>query len=233
MGQIIEEMAVTKGHEIVAKFDSKNPFLSDSDIFSADVAIEFSQPDLAPGHILNCINRKLPIVVGTTGWYQHLNNIVSHCNNEKSAIFAATNFSLGVNLFFQMAKKMTALLNNHGYNISINEIHHTEKKDAPSGTAITLAENVILASQTCENWKHLQLGEINQSKSTIPITAERIAGVPGTHILTFQNEIDSLSLTHNAKSREGFAAGAILAAEWILGKSGVYGMNDLLNFENL
>lgn len=233
MGQIIEQLALDKGHEIVACYNSKNPF-NENTLVNADVAIEFSSPHLAVPHIQLCIDRGIPVVTGTTGWYDHYDIIKSACLMKNGALFTATNFSLGVNLFFEMSKRLAKLMNNQPYSIGIEEIHHTEKKDAPSGTAITLAECVLGESRTLNKW-HLQTGDHQETSSqnhSLPIIAKRLPGVPGTHILTFDGEVDTIRLEHEAKSRLGFASGALLAAEWIYGKTGVYGMRDLLNFEN-
>jgi 4-hydroxy-tetrahydrodipicolinate reductase len=233
MGQIIEKLAIEKGHEIAGKYNSANPFSVDS-LVTADVAIEFSSPELAVRHLQICIKHQLPVVTGTTGWYDGYAAISSQCLANKSALFTATNFSLGVNLFFEMSKRLTALMNGQSYNIDIKEIHHTEKKDAPSGTAITLAETVISQSNTLGSWKLVDdLGDTTFQKNIeLPIVAKRLPGVPGTHILSFESEVDSIRLEHEAKSRLGFAKGALIAAEWIHGKTGVFGMRDLLNFEN-
>ena len=236
MGQIIERLAIERGHEIVGKYDSKNPYSTDTHK-QADVAIEFSSPELAVNHINSCFLNQIPVVVGTTGWYQDFHRIKQNCLQQNGALFTATNFSLGVNLFFEMSKQLTKIMNGHNYNCNIREIHHTEKKDAPSGTAITLAENVIKSSSTLNHWELLDNGQgikmhESQNQSALPIYAERLPNVPGTHILSFDNEVDCIKLEHEAKNREGFANGAIIAAEWLIGKTGVFGMSDLLNFEN-
>jgi 4-hydroxy-tetrahydrodipicolinate reductase len=233
MGQIIERLAIERGHEIAAKYNSQHPFTAESCV-QADVAIEFSSPELAVDHLKLCIENQIPIITGTTGWYSHYDDIKAHCNHHNSAIFTATNFSLGVNLFFEMSKRLTQLMTNQPYKLSIEEIHHTEKKDAPSGTAITLAETVISASNILKNWDLIndKPSDEFENQSMLPIKALRIEGVPGTHSLQFESEVDIITLEHEAKSRLGFATGAVVAAEWIVGKTGVFGMRDLLNFEN-
>jgi 4-hydroxy-tetrahydrodipicolinate reductase len=233
MGQIIEKLALEKGHTIVGKYDSRNPFNKENYV-DADVAIEFSHPELAMNHIKTAIELKLPMVVGTTGWYNEFDEMSQLCIQHNSAIFTATNFSLGVNLFFEMAKRFTRLLNHYDYQASINEIHHLQKKDAPSGTAITLAEHVIANSEHYNNWTldETNLMDQTMNSDSLPITAQRLPNVPGTHTLKFENNIDIIRLEHEAKNRIGFAAGALLASEWIIGKTGVFGMSDLLNFEN-
>jgi len=234
MGQIIERLAIERGHEIVGKYDTQNPYSTDTHV-KADVAIEFSSPELAVGHINSCFLNQIPVVVGTTGWYKELDQIKQNCAQYNGSLFRATNFSLGVNLFFEMSKQLTKIMNGHNYDCNIREIHHTEKKDAPSGTAITLAENVIKSSSTLNHWELFDNGQEingNDSQVALPIYAERLPNVPGTHILSFESSVDSIKLEHEAKNREGFAIGAIVAAEWLIGKTGVFGMSDLLNFEN-
>ncbi len=236
MGQIIERLALERGHEIVGKYDSQNPYSIDTHL-QADVAIEFSSPELAVNHINSCFLNQIPVVVGTTGWYKELDQIKQNCAQHNGALFTATNFSLGVNLFFEMSKQLTKIMNGHNYNCNIREIHHTEKKDAPSGTAITLAENVIQVSSNLNNWELVdslstKVNGDSTKDSTLPIYAERLPNVPGTHILSFESAVDSIKLEHEAKNREGFAIGAIVAAKWLIGKTGVFGMSDLLNFEN-
>jgi 4-hydroxy-tetrahydrodipicolinate reductase len=234
MGQIIERLAIERGHEIVGKYDTQNPYSTDTHV-KADVAIEFSSPELAVGHINSCFLNQIPVVVGTTGWYKEMDQIKQNCAQYNGSLFTATNFSLGVNLFFEMSKQLTKIMNGHNYDCNIREIHHTEKKDAPSGTAITLAENVIKSSSTLNHWELLDNGQGikgNDSQEALPIYAERLPNVPGTHILSFESSVDCIKLEHEAKNREGFAIGAIVAAEWLIGKTGVFGMSDLLNFEN-
>lgn len=233
MGQIIEKLALDRGHSIVGKYNSSNPFTKDH-VISADVAIEFSSPALATNHLKLCFEHQIPVVTGTTGWYNDYESVKEVCQQKSGALFTATNFSLGVNLYFEMSKRLTRLMNQQPYRVSIEEIHHTEKKDAPSGTAITLAETVIAASDSLKNW-HLReeaTEPIQANNGELEITAKRLPGVPGTHILTFDSDVDCIRLEHEAKNRLGFATGAILAAEWICGKQGVFGMSDLLNFED-
>ena len=235
MGQIIEKLAKQRGHQIVGKFDSKNPYSTENHV-QADVAIEFTSPELALQHINCCFKNQIPVVVGTTGWYNEFDQIKQNRIQHNGALFTATNFSLGVNLFFEMSKQLTKIMNGHNYQCNIHEIHHTEKKDAPSGTAITLAENVIKSSSALNHWELAdRVQEFNahdsQDQNALPIYAERLPNVPGTHILSFESAVDCIKLEHEAKNREGFAMGAIVAAEWLIGKTGVFGMSDLLNFE--
>ncbi|MGK0421755.1 MAG: 4-hydroxy-tetrahydrodipicolinate reductase [Polaribacter sp.] len=221
MGKEIEQIAISRGHEIVIKKDVGATI----DITLADVAIDFSVPDSAFNNISNCIQNNVPVISGTTGWLDKYEEAVALCNKEKGAFIYASNFSLGVNIFFELNKQLAKMMRNlEDYNISIEEIHHTKKLDAPSGTAITLAEGIIENSSK-ENWV---LGT-NTSEENIAIAAQRIPEVPGTHTVLYASEIDSIDIKHTAHSRQGFALGAVVAAEWILGKTGVFSMKDVLN----
>jgi 4-hydroxy-tetrahydrodipicolinate reductase len=221
MGKEIERIAISRGHEIVIKKDVGAII----DITLADVAIDFSVPDSAYNNISNCIQNNVPVISGTTGWLDKYEEVVTLCNNEKGAFIYASNFSLGVNILFELNKQLAKMMRNlEDYNISIEEIHHTKKLDAPSGTAITLAEGIIENSSK-ENWV---LGT-NTSEENIAIAAQRIPEVPGTHTVLYASEIDSIDIKHTAHSRQGFALGAVVAAEWILGKTGVFSMKDVLN----
>jgi 4-hydroxy-tetrahydrodipicolinate reductase len=221
MGKEIEKIAISRGHEVLIKKDVDALI----DITSADVAIEFSVPDAAFNNISNCIKNNVPVISGTTGWLDKYQDAVSLCKKEKGTFLYASNFSLGVNVFFELNKQLAKMMRNlEDYTISMEEIHHTKKLDAPSGTAITLAKGIIENSYK-ENW---ELGE-NTSKENIPIVAKRIPDVPGTHTILYTAEVDSIKIKHTAHSRKGFALGAIVAAEWILGKTGVFSMKDVLN----
>lgn len=220
MGKAIEKIAEKRGHEIVAKIDKNNPLDS---LNNADVAINFSIPNAALANITNALNVGIPVVCGTTGWLDHKKEVDALCNKLEGAFLYASNFSLGVNLFFELNKKLASYMQGFPeYKIEIEEIHHTQKLDAPSGTAITLAEGVIDNSEH-EQW-HLD-GEVQEG---FPIKALRENDVPGTHTVSYHSEIDSIEITHIAHSRNGFALGAVVAAEWILGKKGVFGMRDVL-----
>jgi 4-hydroxy-tetrahydrodipicolinate reductase len=221
MGKEIEKIAISRGHEVLIKKDVDALI----DITSADVAIEFSVPDAAFNNISNCIKNNVPVISGTTGWLDKYEDAVSLCKKEKGTFLYASNFSLGVNIFFELNKQLAKMMRTlENYTISMEEIHHTKKLDAPSGTAITLAKGIIENSSK-ENW---ELGE-NTSKENIPIVAKRIPDVPGTHTILYTAEVDSIKIKHTAHSRKGFALGAIIAAEWILGKTGVFSMKDVLN----
>ncbi|NNG10298.1 MAG: 4-hydroxy-tetrahydrodipicolinate reductase [Arenibacter sp.] len=221
MGKMIEQIALKRNHTIVAKVDVDTTEINYSEI---DVAIDFSMPNAAYGNIKNCLEHNIPVISGTTGWLQDYQNAVDLCKEKNGAFIYASNFSLGVNLFFELnsylAKMMASLKQ---YNVSMEEIHHTQKLDAPSGTAITLAEGVINKTDYT-NWKLDQAGE-----REIPITAKRIADTPGTHTVSYDSEVDGIEIKHTAHNREGFALGAVIAAEWIVGKTGIFTMKDVLN----
>lgn len=231
MGKIIEEKAVERGHSISAKITSSNIDEIESALTGADVAIEFSIPEAAKENILNAFDHSCPIVVGTTGWYDDLSEIETACNNKNGTLFYATNFSVGVNLTFKMNEILAKLMNGQSqYSASIEETHHIHKKDAPSGTAISLAEGILNNCVRYNNWK-LKEGNTELSNSEIPVEAFRIDEVPGTHIIEYDSEIDKISLKHEAKSRSGFALGAVLAAEYAANHSGILTMKDLLKFD--
>ena len=221
MGKAIEQIAIQRGHEIVIKDDGNIEY----DITIADVAIDFSIPTVAFNNISKCLNNNVPVVSGTTGWLDKYDEAIALCNEKKGAFIYASNFSLGVNLFFEMnkqfAKMMTSL---NDYTTTIEEIHHTKKLDAPSGTAITLAEGIIENSDKKE-WSL----DGNPSEKNIPITAIRTPEVPGTHTISYASEIDTIEIKHTAHNRKGFALGAVVASEWLFNKTGVYSMKDVLN----
>ncbi len=220
MGKTIEKIATDRGHMIVLIVDKDD---KDYDISEADVAIDFSIPDAAVDNITNCFNSGVPIVSGTTGWLDYYDHIISLCNKKNGGFIYASNYSLGVNLFFELNKKLAKMMKSiEGYDIHLEEIHHTQKLDAPSGTAITLAENII--ENTGKTGWHLEKGD----KNTLPIVAKRIENVPGTHTVTYTSEVDDIEIKHTAHNRQGFALGAVIAAEWLQGKTGVYGMKDVL-----
>ncbi|SEQ74385.1 dihydrodipicolinate reductase [Hyunsoonleella jejuensis] len=222
MGQTIEKIAIKRGHNIVLKVDKDD---KDYDITKADVAIDFSIPSVAFGNISNCLNNNVPVVSGTTGWLEDYDKALSLCKEKNGAFIYASNFSLGVNIFFELNKTLAKMMSNLGqYNVTMEEIHHTKKLDAPSGTAITLAEGVIENNVNYDDWK---LG--SDEDKTIPIVAKRIEDVPGTHTVTYESEVDSISIEHIAHNRQGFALGAVVAAEWLVGRTGVFSMNDVLN----
>ena len=220
MGKTIERLAVERGHEIVLRVSED---IENADLQKVDVAIDFSVPDAAFKNITTCFDKQVPVVSGTTGWLKKYDEAVSLCKEKGAAFIYASNFSLGVNLFFELNKQLSQLMNKfREYNVSIEEIHHTQKLDAPSGTAITLAEQIIENSSKT-GWK---LDEAEENE--IPVTAKRIENVPGTHTISYDSEVDTIKIEHIAHSRDGFALGAIIAAEWLQNKKGVYSMKDVL-----
>src|SRR5690554_193832 len=221
MGQTIEKIAWERGHDIVIKTNEEEGY----DITQADVAIDFSVPKAAFFNIAKCLKLGVPVISGTTGWLDNYENAIKLCEENKGAFLYASNFSLGVNIFFELNKSLAKMMSQlKQYQVSIEEIHHTEKLDAPSGTAINLAEGIISQHDEYNKWL------LNQNKEqTIPITAKRIANVPGTHSIEYKSSTDTINITHTAHTREGFALGAIVAAEWILGKTGIFTMKDVLN----
>lgn len=221
MGKMIEEIAQQRNHTIVAKIEENS---KDIDFSAMDVAIDFSVPTSAFSNITSCLENGVPVISGTTGWLQHYDEAVDICNKNKGAFIYASNFSLGVNVFFELNEYLAKMMKTlKQYQVSMEEIHHTQKLDAPSGTAITLAEGVLKHT----DYKGWKLDE--RDKDTIPITAKRIGTVPGTHTINYDSSVDSIEIKHTAHNREGFALGAVIAAEWIVGKEGVFSMKDVLN----
>ncbi len=221
MGKMIEQTALKRGHSIVAKVDIDT---TEIDFSIIDVAIDFSTPDAAYENIKGCLEHNVPIISGTTGWLNKFDEIVALCNEKNGGFIYASNYSLGVNVFFELNAYLAKMMKNlKQYNVSIEEIHHTQKLDAPSGTAITLAEDII----TNTNYSTWKLEQAHDDE--IPIIAKRIANVPGTHTVSYDSNVDSIEIKHTAHNREGFALGAVAAAEWIVGKAGVFTMKDVLN----
>lgn len=220
MGKAIEKTATERGHEIVLKITRD---IQDYDLSIADVAIDFSIPKAAYKNISTCLKNNLPVISGTTGWLGDYEKAVEVCKKENSAFLYASNFSVGVNLFFELNQKLAKLMNSfEDYSVEIEEIHHLQKLDSPSGTAITLAEQII-ANSSKKTW---QLDDAEENE--IPIYSKREENVPGTHLVSYKSQIDSIEIKHTAHSREGFALGAVLAAEWIQDKTGVFSMKDVL-----
>jgi len=227
MGKEIEKIALDRGHEIVLKIDITNPEeLTVANLRKADVAIEFTIPTSAIDNYKICFEAGVPVVSGTTGWLEHRNDVYEQCKKMNGTFFYASNFSLGVNIFFVLNQKLAELMANHkDYNVEMTEIHHTQKLDAPSGTAITLAEAIIEEIPEKENW----VNESTDNAAEIGIVSLREGQVPGTHIIKYDSEVDYIEITHLAKNRKGLAFGAVLAAEYSNGKKGILTMNDLLN----
>lgn len=221
MGKVIERIALERGHTIVFKSGRNTTTI---DLSNADVAIDFSTPDAAVNNISTCFNNNVPVISGTTGWLESYDQMVELCNKTNGAFIYGSNFSLGVNVFFELNNYLAKMMNNlKQYNVNLEEIHHTQKLDAPSGTAISLAEGIINNSDKT-SWKM----DESTNNNEIPIIAKRINDVPGTHTIDYSSEVDSIKIEHIAHSREGFALGAVIAAEWILNKKGVFTMKDVL-----
>jgi 4-hydroxy-tetrahydrodipicolinate reductase len=226
MGKTIETLATAKGHRIVLKIERSNAHeLTTNALQNADVCIEFTGPDSAFKMVSACLNAGKPTVCGSTAWLDHLEEAQQLALNNNTALLYASNFSLGVNLFFKINRYASKLLGRYPqYDVSINEIHHTQKKDAPSGTAVTLAEGILAEHPTKNTW----VKEIAQQPHELPIHSERIDPAPGTHLIRWASTIDTIELCHTAHSREGFAAGALLAAEFLANKKGIFTMEDVL-----
>lgn len=229
MGREVEKAALRRGHEIVLRVDVSNPDdLSAENLSKADAAIEFTTPGTAPENILTCFEAGTPVIVGTTGWYSHFDELAARCREAEGTLFHATNFSIGVAIFFHMNSVLAGIMNDRpDYEVSIEEIHHTQKLDAPSGTAITAAEGIMEQIPRKKAWEN---GTEATSESKLLITSLREENVPGTHTVTYRSGIDSVELRHTAFSREGFASGAVAAAEWVKDKKGIFTMRDMLRF---
>jgi len=222
MGQIIERIAIERGHTIVYVKQSTQ---ITGDLAKADVAIDFSVPSGAIENIKLALNQGVPVVCGTTGWLEQYNDVVEYCKAKNGAFLYGSNFSLGVNVFFELNKYLAKMMNSlKEYKVSMQEIHHTQKLDAPSGTAITLAEGII-ENTDCDSWTL----EANNNSNSIVIDAVREDKVPGTHSIYYDSAIDQIEIKHTAHSREGFALGAVVAAEWIKAKQGIFSMKDVLS----
>ena len=223
MGKVIERIALERGHEIVLKKDENNTY---EGLSNADVAIDFSVPSAAVENISSSFHANVPVVSGTTGWLDRYDEVITLCKEKKGGFISSSNFSLGVNLFFEINDYLAKIMAPYtSYSVAMEEIHHTQKLDAPSGTAISLAKGVI-ENSPYTNWT-LDQATANE----IHIDAKRIADVPGNHTVTYNSEVDSIEIKHTAHNREGFALGAVIAAEWLAGKQGVFTMKDVLNFK--
>ncbi|MBT2163261.1 4-hydroxy-tetrahydrodipicolinate reductase [Zobellia barbeyronii] len=221
MGKMIEKIALSRNHTIVAKVDVDTV---DIDFSEMDVAIDFSMPSAAYGNLIKCFEHGVPVISGTTGWLDKYDEAVALCKENKGAFIYASNFSLGVNVFFELNEYLAKMMKNlDQYKVSMEEIHHTQKLDEPSGTAITLAEGII------KNTKYNAWKLEKAPAGEIPIVSKRIGTTPGTHSIDYSSEVDSIEIKHTAHNREGFALGAVIAAEWIVGKTGVFTMKDVLN----
>lgn len=228
MGKTIEQIALQRGHQIVSIIDINNTADFDSEAFrSADVAIEFTTPATALNNYMRCFAANVPVVSGTTGWLDHLDEVKAKCEQEGKTFFYASNFSVGVNIFFALNRYLAKVMNNFpAYDVRMTEVHHIHKLDAPSGTAITLAEGILEHIDRKKRWTL----ETAEQPTDLPIHAIREGEVPGIHEIIYESEADTISIKHDAKSRAGFALGAVIAAEFTAGKKGFLGMNDLFHF---
>jgi len=227
MGKAIESIALKRGHKIVLRINSTNiDELIPANLSKCDVAIEFTNPESAPQNIRTCISAGIPLVSGSTGWLQHWDEVVRYLKEKGGSLIYASNFSIGVNIFFEVNKKLASLMASHPeYEVSIEEIHHTQKKDAPSGTAITIAEQVISEIPGKQKWVNSVAG----NKSELTITSKRIDPAAGTHRVNYSSAIDDIDIIHTAYNRDGFATGAVFAAEFLQGRKGIFTMKDVLN----
>jgi len=239
MGVEIEKIAIDRGHTITAIVNRKKTKEQIS-VDEIDVVIEFTTPESAKENSEFCLSNNLPVVIGTTGWYQHLDELSKLCEVEKGLLLHATNFSLGVNVFFAINSYLAKIMNRYqDYKAAITEIHHTQKLDAPSGTAISIAEQIISNHSGYTSWENVKKSQINAA-AVLSIASERLPDVPGTHEVVYQNEIDTIEIKHIAHNRKGFALGSVIAAEWLFEQKNilqkkdnvkrVFTMNDVLNF---
>lgn len=228
MGHMIEEIALERGHQVVLKIHADNTEdFNAENMAAADVAIEFTAPESAFENVTKCLSFGVPVVSGSTGWNEKLDEAKEICQKEKGTFLHASNFSIGVNIFFEVNKLLARLMAPQaGYDVTLKEVHHTQKKDAPSGTAVTLAEGVLEFAKSKKGW----VNAAAQSAQELSIISERIDPAPGTHHVKWSSEIDDIEIIHTAHSRKGFALGAVLAAEFIHNKKGVFTMKDVLQF---
>ncbi|MDB5250777.1 MAG: dapB [Segetibacter sp.] len=226
MGKAIEEIAVQKGHQIVLKIHIDNTEeMTEQNLQEADVAIEFTGPESAVENLKKCFDAGVPVVCGSTGWLEKWEEIKNYCNEKQAALVYASNYSIGVNLFFELNNYLARLMNDYEmYDIQMEEIHHTQKKDAPSGTAITLAEQILGNIQRKQNW----VNKGTDNKDEISIISDRVDPAPGTHKIKYTSAIDDIEIIHTAHNRMGFAGGAVKAAEFLQGKKGIFTMKDVL-----
>ncbi len=235
MGQLIEKFAGKRGHEILLIVDKDNrQAVTPEDLKEADVAIDFSEPAAAIDNINLCFQANLPVVVGTTGWYDQLEDIKARCLSDGHALLYGSNFSIGVNIFFHINKLLAKVMNPYKqYDVQVEEIHHIHKLDAPSGTAITIAEGILEGMDNKEKWVNNLVDdgpEIIPTSKELLIESHRIEEVPGTHTVLYSSEVDQIEFKHTAHSRAGFALGAVVASEWLVGKKGFYQVTDIFDF---
>ena len=238
MGKIIEKIATDRKHEIVLKIEYDNLHeLTTENLQKADVAIEFTTPSSVLINIKHCFDAGVPVVVGTTGWYEHLPELKAQCEQGDNSLIYASNFSVGVNIFFHINRMLAKMMNNYPYyEVQVEEIHHTQKLDSPSGTAITIAEGIIENLDSKNSWANILIADNhnvdddNIKNDQLLIESHRIDSVPGTHTVIYDSEVDTLEFKHTAHNRNGFALGAVLAAEWIKDKKGFHSIQDMFNF---
>ena len=232
MGQILEQMALQRGHEVVLKISIDNPYdLTRENLRNADVAIDFSVPGAVLNNIYACFNADVPVIVGTTGWYGKLQEVKDACNKSNSTMLYGSNFSIGVNLFFKLNSFLSKLMNDYpAYDVQLEETHHTQKLDAPSGTAITLAEGIIESLERKDEWMNEVIGtpvEVFPKPNQLLIESSRVNNIPGTHSVVYSSEVDDIQIRHTAHNRNGFALGAVVAAEWLQNKNGFFNVADI------
>jgi 4-hydroxy-tetrahydrodipicolinate reductase len=229
MGKAIEEIAIERGHEIPLKISSANiADLTKENLQASDVAIEFTNPESVVKNLCACMDAQVPVVCGSTGWVEREIEVKNYCIEKNATLLYASNFSVGVNIFFEVNKRLAALMAKQvDYKVCVEEIHHTQKKDAPSGTAISIAQQIISEREDKKEWA---LGDTT-NESELSIVSKRIDPTPGTHIVKYTSAIDDIEITHTAHSRKGFAIGAVLAAEFIFGKKGIFQMKDVLQIQ--
>lgn len=238
MGQIIERFALERGHDVVLRIGLENvQDFTVENLKQADVAIDFSAPDAAVDNIHKCFEAGLPVVVGTTGWYGELQRIKNECVQSNNSLIYGSNFSVGVNLFFHLNKMLAKLMNSYpAYEVQVEEIHHTQKLDSPSGTAMTIAEDIIQSVDRKEEWVNELVGtDVPPAfkPEQLLIESHRIENVPGTHTVVYSSEVDEIEIKHTAHSRAGFALGAVIAAEWLQEKNGFFNVSEVFNFDKL
>jgi len=239
MGKIIEKIAIDRKHNIVLKIDHDNQHeLTAENLKKADAIIEFTTPASVLSNIQHCFDAGVPVVVGTTGWYEHLAQVKQKCTEAGSTLLYASNFSVGVNIFFHLNKTLAKLMNNYPYyDVQVEEIHHTQKLDSPSGTAITIAEGIIDNIDRKKEWINVLTAEGNDADESnitnnqVLIESFRIDSVPGTHTVIYDSEVDTIEFKHTAHNRNGFALGAVLAAEWVHNKKGFFSVEEMFNFD--
>ncbi len=235
MGKIIDQLATDRGHEVVLKIDADSlDDLTTENLQKADVAIDFSTPDTVLGNINLCFEAGVPVVVGTTGWYNKISEVKAACEEGNNSLLYASNFSVGVNVFFHVNKVLAKIMNRYSqYDVQVEEIHHLEKLDSPSGTAITIAEGILEGLDNKTEWVNELVGddkEVISKQDQLLIESHRIEGVPGTHTVIYSSEVDEIEFKHTAHNRAGFALGAVLAAEWLQNRQGFYKIADMFDF---